>query len=56
MGSKTLKRRISGCTSSKGMPFTLIMPFPRLQWDTATAFFWGRARTGVSPQARLLKP
>ena len=58
MGSKTLKRRISGCTSSSGMPFTLIMPFPRLQCDTATAFFWGRAGTGVSPgsPAKTLDP
>jgi len=43
MGSKILKRRISGSTSSSGMPFTFISPLPALQCATATAFFWSGA-------------
>ncbi|CAL9773314.1 unnamed protein product [Musa acuminata subsp. burmannicoides] len=40
MGSKTLRRRISGFTSSMGTPFTLMRPRPRLQCATATAVFF----------------
>lgn len=38
----TLYWRVAGSTISRGLPFTLIRPFPRLQWATAVAVFYDR--------------
>uniref|UniRef100_A0A8R7UDV6 Uncharacterized protein n=1 Tax=Triticum urartu TaxID=4572 RepID=A0A8R7UDV6_TRIUA len=57
MGSKALRRSISGRISSMGAPFTLMSPRPGLVYATATAVFlrpkhWtvpgvGRVRTAA---------
>lgn len=38
----TLYWRVAGSTISRGLPFTLIRPFPLLQWATAVAVFFKR--------------
>lgn len=35
----TLYWSVAGSTISRGLPFTLIRPFPLLQWATAVAVF-----------------
>lgn len=35
----TLYWRVAGSTISRGLPFTLMRPFPLLQWATAVAVF-----------------
>lgn len=36
----TLYCRVLGSIISRGLPFTLMRPFPLLQWATAVAVFW----------------
>lgn len=38
----TLYWSVAGSTISRGLPFTLIRPFPLLQWATAVAVFCNR--------------
>ena len=46
----TLYWRVAGSTVSRGLPFTLIRPFPLLQWATAVAVFYD---TNISIRSQL---
>ena len=43
-GRSTLKRRISGCVSARGLPFTLTRPFPA--WSSQCQLARARFATG----------
>lgn len=49
----TLYWRVAGSTISRGLPFTLMRPFPLLQWATAVAVFCDntiiRYKTPITP-------
>lgn len=44
----TLYWSVAGSTISRGLPFTLIRPFPLLQWATAVAVFCNKVKFNVN--------